>query len=166
MRKQNRLKPLNFRSNYELVRGYGEELAVASAATVDDCGLITLRTVEDPRGSLTIAEGEQDIPFSIRRVYYLYDVPQGGARGGHAHRNLHQVLVAVTGGFDVVLDDGAVRRRLRLQDPRTALHILPGVWREMDRFTENAVCVVLASELYEASDYLRDYQEFLVWRRS
>jgi hypothetical protein len=134
--------------------------------TVDDCQLISLRTIEDPRGSLTIAEAEQDIPFQVRRVYYLYEVPQGGARGGHAHRSLHQVLVAVAGGFDVVLDDGVARRRVRLEDPRTALHILPGVWREMDRFTENAVCVVLASEPYDASDYLRDYREFLAWRRS
>jgi dTDP-4-dehydrorhamnose 3,5-epimerase-like enzyme len=141
-------------------------VAAATRATVADCELISLRTVEDRRGSLTIAEAEHDIPFPIRRVYYLYDVPPGGARGGHAHRCLHQVLVAAAGGFDVVLDDGAVRRRVRLQDPQTALYIPPGVWREMDRFTEHALCFVLASEPYDASDYLRDYREFLAWRRS
>jgi dTDP-4-dehydrorhamnose 3,5-epimerase-like enzyme len=149
-----------------LVRGFGEDLAVASRLSVDDCRLTTLRTVEDPRGSLTIVEGEQDVPFPIRRVYYLHDVPEAGTRGGHAHRTLHQVLVAVAGGFDVVLDDGVARRRVRLDDPRTALHIVPGVWREMERFTENAVCLVLASEPYDASDYERDYRQFLAWRRS
>jgi dTDP-4-dehydrorhamnose 3,5-epimerase-like enzyme len=133
---------------------------------VDDCALISLRTVEDRRGSLTIVEAEQDIPFPIRRVYYLYDVPRGGARGGHAHRCLHQVLVAAAGGFDVVVDDGASQRRVRLDDPQQALHIPPGVWREMDRFTQHALCLVLASEPYDASDYLRDYPEFLAWRRS
>jgi dTDP-4-dehydrorhamnose 3,5-epimerase-like enzyme len=147
------------------VGGSTENLALTSGAAVDDCRLIRLRTVEDPRGSLTIAEAEQDVPFPIRRVYYLHDVPPGGARGGHAHRCLHQVLVAVAGEFDVVLDDGARQRRVRLDDPRTALHILPGVWREMDRFTANAVCVVLASEPYDASDYVRDYEQFLAWRR-
>lgn len=146
--------------------GGDQGVAAATLPTVDDCELISLRTVEDRRGSLTIAEAEHDIPFPIRRVYYLYDVPRGGARGGHAHRCLHQVLVAAAGGFDVVLDDGDVRRRVRLEDPGTALLILPGVWREMDRFTDSAVCVVLASDPYDASDYLRDYTEFLAWRRS
>jgi dTDP-4-dehydrorhamnose 3,5-epimerase-like enzyme len=133
--------------------------------SVDDCCLIALRTVEDPRGSLTFVEGEQDVPFAIKRVYHLYGVPPGGARGGHAHRGLDQVLIAVAGAFDVVLDDGAGLRRVRLDDPRVGLHIPPGVWRELDGFSEGAVCVVLASELYEAADYVRDYDEFVAWRR-
>jgi len=133
--------------------------------SVHDCRLIALRTVDDPRGSLTFVEGELDVPFAIKRVYHLYSVPPGGARGGHAHRRLDQVLIAVAGAFDVILDDGAEVRRVRLDDPREGLHIPPGVWREMDGFSRGAACVVLASELYEATDYVRDYDEFLAWRR-
>jgi dTDP-4-dehydrorhamnose 3,5-epimerase-like enzyme len=134
-------------------------------ASVHDCRLIPLRTVEDPRGSLTFVEGEFDVPFAIKRVYHLYGVPPGGARGGHAHRLLDQVLIAVAGAFDIVLDDGAELLCVRLDDPRVGLHIPPGVWREMDGFSEGAACVVLASDLYEAADYVRDYDEFLAWRR-
>ena len=130
-----------------------------------DCRLIGLPTVEDPRGSLTFAEAGRDIPFAIKRVYHLYGVPAGSERGGHAHRRLDQVLIAVAGAFDVVIDDGLEQRRVRLDDPRAGLRIPPGIWREMDTFTEGAVCVVLASELYEAADYMRDYEQFLAWRR-
>jgi dTDP-4-dehydrorhamnose 3,5-epimerase-like enzyme len=138
---------------------------VAPQTSVHDCRLIALRTVEDPRGSLTFVEGERDIPFAIKRVYHLHGVPVGSERGGHAHRRLDQVLIAVAGAFDVLLDDGVERRRLRLDDPRAGLHIPPGIWREMDTFSDGVVCVVLASELYEASDYMRDYEKFLTWRR-
>jgi dTDP-4-dehydrorhamnose 3,5-epimerase-like enzyme len=138
---------------------------VIPRTSVQDCSLVALRTVEDPRGSLTFVEAGCDVPFEIKRVYHLYGVPPGGARGGHAHRQLDQLLIAVAGAFDVVLDDGAEVRRVRLDDPRTGLHIPPGVWREMDGFSEGAVCVVLASELFEQADYVRDYDEFLAWRR-
>jgi dTDP-4-dehydrorhamnose 3,5-epimerase-like enzyme len=143
----------------------GEHSVAVPSTSVHDCRLITLRTVDDPRGSLTFVEGEHDVPFAIKRVYHLYGVPPGGARGGHAHRRLDQVLIAVAGAFDVVLDDGAEQRRVRLDDPRVGLHIRPGVWREMDGFSDGAACVVLASELYDAADYVRDYDEFLAWRR-
>ena len=139
-------------------------VTAAGYASVDECALIPLRTVDDPRGSLTIVEAERDIPFAIERVYHLHGVPAGGTRGGHAHRRLEQVLVAVAGAFDVVLDDGAERRRVRLDNPRTGLHVTPGIWREMESFAEGTVCVVLASMPYEASDYVRDYEEFLTWR--
>jgi dTDP-4-dehydrorhamnose 3,5-epimerase-like enzyme len=148
------------------VASQGEHSLLVAQSSVHDCSLIALRTIEDPRGSLTFVEGERDLPFQIKRVYHLYGVPPRGARGGHAHRRLDQVLIAVAGAFDVVLDDGAKVRRVRLDDPRTGLHIRPGVWRELDRFSEGAVCVVLASELYDAADYVRDYDEFLAWRRA
>jgi dTDP-4-dehydrorhamnose 3,5-epimerase-like enzyme len=138
---------------------------VIPRTSVQDCSLVALRTVEDPRGSLTFVEAGCDVAFEIKRVYHLYGVPPGGARGGHAHRQLDQVLIAVAGAFDVVLDDGVEVRRVRLDDPRTGLHIPPGVWREMDSFSRGAVCVVLASELFEQADYVRDYDEFLAWRR-
>jgi hypothetical protein len=124
-----------------------------------------LRTVDDPRGSLTIVEAERDIPFAIERTYHLHGVPTGGRRGGHAHRRLEQMLIAVAGAFEVILDDGAERRRVRLADPRVGLYIPAGIWREMDSFTNGSVCVVLASMPYEASDYVREYEEFLAWRR-
>src|SRR4029077_10048744 len=108
----------------------------AGFASVDECRLVSLRTVDDPRGSLTIVEAERDIPFPIERVYHLHGVPAGGRRGGHAHLRLQQVLTAVAGSFDVLLDDGAARRRVCLDDPRTGLHIPPGVWRELDSFTD------------------------------
>jgi dTDP-4-dehydrorhamnose 3,5-epimerase-like enzyme len=136
----------------------------AGCATVDECRVVTLRTVDDPRGSLTIVEAERDIPFPIERVYHLHGVPAGGRRGGHAHRRLQQILIAVAGAFDVLLDDGVARRRVRLDDPRAGLHIPPGVWRELDSFTDGAVCVVLASMAYDDADYERDYGEFLTWR--
>ena len=136
----------------------------AGHASVDDCRVIPLRTVEDPRGSLTIVEGELDIPFPIERVYHLHGVPAGGRRGGHAHRRLEQILVAVAGAFDVLLDDGVAQRRIRLDDPRAGLHIPPGIWRELESFTDGAVCVVLASMPYADDDYERDYEEFLNWR--
>jgi dTDP-4-dehydrorhamnose 3,5-epimerase-like enzyme len=134
--------------------------------SIDDCRLIALRTIEDPRGSITFMEGEHDVPFAIRRVYHLHGIPEGSERGGHAHWRLDQVLIAVAGAFDVLLDDRVEQRRVRLDDPRAGLHIPPGIWREMDTFSEGAVCVVLASELYDASDYVRDYEEFLKWRRT
>jgi dTDP-4-dehydrorhamnose 3,5-epimerase-like enzyme len=138
---------------------------VVRRASVDDCRLIALRTIDDPRGSLTFVEAEQDIPFAIKRTYHLHGVPAGGARGGHAHRRIDQFLIAVAGSFDVVVDGGRNRRRIRLDDPRVGLHIPPGIWREMDSFAEGTVCVVLASELYDAADYERDYEAFLTWCR-
>jgi len=134
-------------------------------ASVDECRLIPLRTVEDPRGSLTIMEGDRDIPFAIERVYHLHGVPARGGRGGHAHRRLEQVLVAVAGAFDVLLDDGASRRRVRLDDPRTGLYIPPGIWREIESFAVGTVCLVLASMLYDEADYERDYEQFVTGRR-
>jgi hypothetical protein len=132
--------------------------------SLGDCRLIPLRTVDDPRGSITIVEAERDIPFPIERTYHLHGVPADGRRGGHAHRRLEQILIAVAGAFEVLLDSGAEQRRVRLDDPRTGLYIPAGVWREMDSFTEGSVCVVLASMPYDPDEYVRDYEEFLAWQ--
>lgn len=129
--------------------------------SVADCRLFDLPRIQDPRGNLTFAEGDRHVPFEIRRVYYLYDVPAGAERGGHAHRRLHQVLVAVSGSFRVRLDDGTERRTVLLNRPYTGLHIVPGIWRELEDFSSGSVCLVLASERYDEADYWRDYHAFL-----
>jgi hypothetical protein len=129
--------------------------------SVADCRIFDLPRIQDPRGNLTFAEGNRHVPFEIRRVYYLYDVPAGAERGGHAHRRLHQVLVAVSGSFRVRLDDGTERRTVLLNRPYTALHIVPGIWRELEDFSSGSVCLVLASERYDEADYWRDYTSFL-----
>jgi hypothetical protein len=129
--------------------------------SVADCRIFDLPRIQDPRGNLTFAEGNRHVPFEIRRVYYLYDVPAGAERGGHAHRRLHQVLIAVSGSFRVRLDDGTERRTVLLNRPYTALHIVPGIWRELEDFSSGSVCLVLASERYDEADYWRDYTSFL-----
>lgn len=122
--------------------------------------LIQLPKIADHRGNLTFLEGNRHVPFDIRRVYYLYDVPSGAERGGHAHRELRQVLIALAGSFDVVLDDGKQRNRLTLNRPDKGLVIGSMIWREIDNFSAGAVCLVLASHEYDEADYYRDYHEF------
>jgi hypothetical protein len=126
-----------------------------------DCRLIALPKISEARGNLTFIEGKHHVPFDIKRVYYTYDVPGGSDRGAHAHRRLHQCLIAVSGSFDVVLDDGSEKKRFHLNRPYTGLYVCPMVWRELDNFSSGSVCLVLASELYGADDYYRDYGEFL-----
>lgn len=126
-----------------------------------DCKLIDLTKIEDPRGSLTFIEGGRHIPFDIRRVYYLYDVPGGSHRGGHAHKELQQLLVAMSGSFDITLDDGAEQRTYHLNRPYIGLYVPSMIWREMDNFSGGAVCMVLASEIYDEADYFRDYNTFI-----
>lgn len=122
--------------------------------------LIQLPKIADHRGNLTFLECNRHVPFEIRRVYYLYDVPSGAERGGHAHRELRQLLIALAGSFDVVLDDGKQRNRLTLNRPDKGLVIGSMIWREIDNFSAGAVCLVLASHEYDEADYYRDYQEF------
>ena len=122
--------------------------------------------IADPRGNLTFIEGGRHIPFEIRRVYYLYDVPGGAERGGHAHKELSQLIVAMSGSFDVVLDDGRQKQRYHLNRSYYGLYVCPMVWRELDNFSSGSVCMVLASNLYEASDYFRDYQQFVTTLRN
>lgn len=128
---------------------------------VEDCKLIDLPKISDPRGNLSFIEGGQHIPFDIKRVYYLYDVPGGSDRGSHAHKNLHQFIVAMSGSFDVVLDDGNQKRRFHLNRSYNGLYMCPMMWRDLDNFSSGAVCMVLASAHFDAADYIRDYQEFL-----
>jgi len=123
--------------------------------------LIDLPKIADPRGNLTFIEGNRHTPFEIRRVYYLYDVPGGAHRAGHAHKELQQLLVAMSGSFDIVLDDGYTRERLHLNRSYYGVHIEPMVWREIDNFSSGSVCLVLASAYYDESDYYRDYDAFL-----
>jgi WxcM-like, C-terminal len=131
------------------------------AASVESCHVVELPKIADPRGNLTFIEGHNHVPFDIRRVYYLYDVPGGAERGGHAHKNLHQLLIAMSGSFDVVLDDGRRRKRFHLNRSYYGLHIGPMIWRELDNFSSGSICLVLASAPYDESDYHRDYNLFL-----
>ena len=123
--------------------------------------VVELGKIHDPRGNLTVIESAGEaLPFDIKRVYFLYDVPAGAERGGHSHRQCHEALIAISGSFDVSLDDGTCRRTVTLNRPYQALHIVPGVWRTLDNFSSGAVCLVIASEHYDEGDYIRDYEEF------
>lgn len=128
---------------------------------VADCRLIELPKIKDHRGNLTFIEGGRHLGFEIKRVYYLYDVPGGESRAGHAHRALSSVIIAINGSFDVVIDDGRQRRTQRLSRANEGLFLCPGIWRELDNFTSGSVCLVLASEPFDESDYYRDYAEFI-----
>ena len=128
--------------------------------SVGKCEIINLPKISDPRGNLSFIEGGQHIPFDIKRVYYLYDVPGGSDRGSHAHKNLHQFVVAMSGSFDVVLNDGKEKKRFHLNRSYYGLYVCPMMWRELDNFSSGSVCMVLASAHYDESDYIRDYTEF------
>ena len=125
------------------------------------CRIIELPRVTDPRGNLTFVEGARHVPFDIRRVYYLYDVPGGAERGGHAHKTLRQLIIAMSGSFDVVTDDGRRRQRFHLNRSYYGLYLPSMTWRELDNFSSGSVCLVLASAPYDESDYYRDYAAFL-----
>jgi hypothetical protein len=129
--------------------------------SISNCGIIELPKISDPRGNLTFVEGTQHVPFAIQRVYYLYDVPGGAERGGHAHKALQQLIIAMSGSFDVVLDDGNERKRFHLNRSYFGLYVCPMIWRELDNFSSGSVCMVLASNRYDESDYYRDYTEYL-----
>lgn len=128
---------------------------------LQDCRIIELPKIHDPRGNLTFIENSRHIPFDIQRVYYLYDVPGGAERGAHAHKSLHQFIVAMSGSFDVVLDDGERQRRFHLNRSFNGLYVCPMMWRYLDNFSSGAVCMVLASAPYDEEDYYRDYDLFL-----
>lgn len=128
---------------------------------IDLCKIISLPKIADPRGNLTFIEGGTHIPFDIQRVYYLYDVPGGAERGGHAHKGLQQLIIAMSGSFDVVLDDGHAKKRVHLNRSYSGLYVCPMIWRELDNFSSGSVCMVLASNKYDEDDYFRDYNEFM-----
>ena len=128
---------------------------------IDRCDIIQLPKISDPRGNLTFVEGGEQIPFDIVRVYFLYDVPGGAERGGHAHKELHQLIIAMSGSFDVILDDGSEKKRFHLNRSYYGLYVCPMMWRELDNFSSGSVCLVLASNRYDESDYYRDYDAYL-----
>lgn len=132
---------------------------------VKDCKVVELdKHHSDRKGNLTVVENGVTLPFDVKRVYYLYDVPGGESRGSHAHRELEQLIVAASGSFTVTLDDGKNKQSFFLNRPYQGLYVKPGLWRDLDNFSSGAVCMVLASEVYDASDYIRDYEEFLRFR--
>lgn len=128
---------------------------------VKDCRALDLPVIHAPEGDLTVLEGEEHVPFEIARIYYIYGVPDGARRGGHAHRALRQLLIAVAGSFDVLLDDGNEKRKVTLDHPARGLMLTPMIWRELVDFSPGAVCVVLASDHYDEGDYFREYDDFL-----
>lgn len=136
------------------------ERALTRARSVEDCRLLEFPKIHDPRGNLTFVEGAEHVPFEIRRAYWIYGVPGGEKRGEHAYRENHEVLIALSGSFEVHLDDGTRGRKHILDRGYVGLYVPSMVWRELQRFSTNAVCLILASEPYSAADYLRDKGEF------
>ncbi len=129
--------------------------------SITNCQLIDLPKIHDHRGNLSFVEGGRHIPFDIRRVYYLYDVPGGAERGGHAHKELHQLIIAMSGSFDIHLDDGNSKKTVHMNRSYYGLYVCPMIWREIDNFSSGAVCMVLASDYYDELDYYREYTEFI-----
>ncbi|MDZ4070742.1 MAG: FdtA/QdtA family cupin domain-containing protein [Sediminibacterium sp.] len=134
-------------------------------STVFNCSLIYLPQVGNRNGHITAVNNSIEIPFDIKRVFYLYDIPSGESRGAHAHKECHQFLVAVSGSFEVLLDDGLTKRQIMLNRPEIGLHILPGIWASEINFSAGALCLVLASHVYDELDYIRSYDEFLMYRK-
>lgn len=128
---------------------------------IDNCKIIDLPKINDPRGNLTFVEGERHIPFDIKRVYYLYDVPGGAERGGHAHKALKQLIIAMSGSFDIHLDDGHEKKTIHMNRSYYGLYVCPMIWREIDNFSSGAVCMVLASNYFDEDDYYREYSKFI-----
>ncbi len=133
--------------------------------TIYDCVIIPLPKVHNRSGNITIVEGQKNVPFDVKRIYYLYDIPGGEDRGGHAHKTLHQLVIAASGSFDILLNDGVNKKVVTLNRPDYGLYIVPGIWRELMEFSSGAVCLVLASEAYDEGDYIREYREFICYKK-
>jgi len=133
--------------------------------SVYDCSIIEMDEHHSDKGNITVVENGITVPFDVQRVYYLYDVPGGEERGGHAHRELRQLIVAASGSFDVIIDDGKLKRTITLNRPYMGLLVVPGIWRELVNFSSGSVCLVLASHLYSEDDYIRDYTYFSNYKR-
>ena len=131
-----------------------------SVTDIHSCNVVELTKIHNPAGNITIIQNGSHQPFDVKRVYYLYDVPSGSERGGHAHKTLYQLIVAASGSFDVILDDGKNKKIIQLNRPNFGLLVVSGIWREIVNFSSGAICLVLASEKYEVDDYTRDYSEF------
>lgn len=135
-------------------------------STVYDCSIVQIDKHHHEKGNISVIENGKTVPFGVKRVYYLYDVPGGVSRGGHAHKELQQLIVAASGSFNVTLDDGNVKRTFTLNRPYQGLLIVPGIWRELDDFSSGSVCLVLASTEYDESDYIRDYSEYKIFKKN
>lgn len=131
-------------------------------SSVYDCVILPLNKIHNRAGNITIVEGKTHVPFDVKRVYYLYDIPGGEDRGGHAHKELRQLIVAASGSFNVLLDDGLNKKIVTLNRPDYGLLVVPGIWRELMEFSSGAICLVLASEIYDESDYFRNYETFIL----
>lgn len=129
-----------------------------------DCSMLEINKHHNEKGNISVVENGKTVPFEVKRIYYLYDVPGGESRGGHAHKELQQFIVAASGSFDVTIDDGESRRTFTINRPYRGLLVVPGIWREVDNFSSGSVCLVLASHLYDAGDYIREYDQFLVYK--
>jgi hypothetical protein len=137
-----------------------------SKPTVYDCTILQLPRIYNPAGNITAVNNHQEIPFDIKRIYYLFDVPGGEARGGHAHRQLQQLIVAASGSFDIIVDDGIVKRTFHLSRPYIGLYMPAGLWRELDNFSSGSICLVLASTIYDEADYIRDYKTYIEYTQT
>ena len=134
--------------------------------TVFDCSIIYLPKIQNRAGNITPVTNLENIPFIIKRIYYLYDMPGGESRGAHAHKKLEQLVIALSGSFDITLDDGRNKKSVHLARPYMGLHMLPGMWRDINNFSSGAICLVLASELYDEKDYIREYSEFMEYKKA
>lgn len=135
-------------------------LANTPRYSVQHARILQLPRIQDPRGNLTFIEAEEHVPFAFKRAYYIYDVPGGSSRGGHAHKQLQQLMIAMAGSFDVILDDGREKRTFQLNRSYFGLYIPPMIWRDLDNFSSGSVCMVLASDYYEEEDYYRNYEDY------
>lgn len=133
--------------------------------SVFDCAILELPRINNRSGNITAIQNKEEIPFDVKRIFYLYDIPGGESRGAHAHKDCHQFLVAASGSFEVQLDDGKVKKTVMLNQPFRGLHIPPGIWASEVNFSSGAICLVLASHIYDENDYLRDYKEFLEFKK-
>jgi len=130
----------------------------------NDCKLITIDQIGDRRGHISVVENNKEVPFEVKRIYYLYDVPSGEERGGHAHKDLKQLIIAVSGSFDVIVGDGETEKTFSLNRPNKGLYFTSGLWRKINNFSSGAICLVLASHKYDEKDYIRNYNEFLSYK--
>lgn len=133
-------------------------------SSVYDCVILPLNKIHNRAGNITIIEGNKNVPFDVKRIYYLYDIPGGEDRGAHGHKELRQLIIAASGSYNVMLDDGLNKKVVTLNRPDYGLLIVPGIWRELMEFSSGAICLVLASEIYIESDYIRTYQEFTEYK--
>jgi dTDP-4-dehydrorhamnose 3,5-epimerase-like enzyme len=135
-----------------------------TSVSIKDCKVMNLGQIGDRNGHITVVTNNSEIPFAVKRVFYLYDIPGGESRGAHAHKECHQFLVAVSGAFEVVLDDGINKHTIQLNSPKIGLHIRPGIWASEVNFSSGSVCLVLASQEYTESDYIRNYNDYLKFK--